>query len=70
MGKPSDHVNQCLANLVINEQLPISDKNDLRMYKKIYLTSKVWILLKSEFDSPVPQQFMPSIEVKINPMNN
>ena len=55
MGRPSGHVNQRLANLVIDEQLPIWDENDLRMYKKIYPTSKAWILFESEFDSPVLQ---------------
>ena len=70
MGRPSDHVNQRLANLVIDEQLPIWDENDLRKYKKIYPTSKAWILLESEFDSPVPQQLTPSIEPKINPIDN
>ena len=55
MGRPSGHVNQHLANLVINKQLLIWDKNDLRKYKKIYLTSKTWILLESEFNSLVPQ---------------
>ena len=70
MGKPSGHVNHRLANFVINEQLPIWDKNDFRIYKKIYLLSKAWILLQSKFHSPVPQQFMPSIEAKINSMTN
>ena len=40
MGKPSGHINQRLANLVINEQLPIWDKNNLCKYKKMYQTSK------------------------------
>ena len=40
MGTPNGHVNQRLANLVIDEQLPIWDKNDLRKYKKMYPTSK------------------------------
>ena len=70
MGKPSGHVNHCLANLVINEQLPIWDKNDLCTYKKIYPASKAWILLEFELDSLVSQQSTPSIHIKINPMNN
>ncbi|WP_375449258.1 hypothetical protein, partial [uncultured Nostoc sp.] len=70
MGRPGGHVNQRLANLVIDEQLPIWDENDLRKYKKIYPTSKAWILLESEFDSPVPQQLTPSIKPKINPIDN
>ena len=70
MGRPSGHVNQRLANLVIDEQLPIWDENDLRKYKKMYPTSKAWVLLESEFDSPVPQQLTPSIEAKTNPINN
>ena len=40
MGRTGGHVNQRLANLVIDEQLPIWDKNDLRKYKKMYPTSK------------------------------
>ena len=55
MGRPGGHVNQHLTNLVINQQLLIWDKNDLRKYKKVYLTSKIWVLLESEFDSPIPQ---------------
>ena len=41
MGRPSDYINQRLANLVINEQLWIWDKNDLHKYKKMYPTSRV-----------------------------
>ena len=41
MGRSSSHINQRLANLVIDEQLLIWDENDLRTYKKIYPTSKV-----------------------------
>ena len=55
MGRPGGHVNQRLASLVIDEQLPIWDKNDLRKYRKMYLSSKAWVLLESEFDSPVSQ---------------
>ena len=55
LGRPGSHVNQRLANLIINEQLPIWDENDLRKYKKIYLMSKAWIFLESEFNFPVPQ---------------
>ena len=40
MGKPSGHVNQRLANLIINKQFLICDKNNFRTYKKIYLTLK------------------------------
>ena len=53
MGTPSDHVNQRLANLIINKQLPAWDKKELRMYKKMYPTSKAWLFLESDF--PVPQ---------------
>ena len=68
MGSPSDHVNQRLVNLIIDEQLPIWDENNLRKYKKIYPSSKTWILLESEFYSPVPQQLTPSIEAKTYPI--
>ena len=70
MGRPGGYINQRLANLVIDKQLLIWDENDLRKYTKMYLTSKAWILLESEFDSPISQQFTPSIEVKTNPINN
>ena len=40
MGRLGDHVNQYLANLVIDEQLAIWDKNNLCKYKKIYPMSK------------------------------
>ena len=70
IGRPSGHVNQCLANLIIDEQLLIWDENNLCTYKKIYPTSKVWILLEFEFDSLVPQQLTPSIKPKINPIDN
>ena len=36
----------------------------------MYPTSKAWVLLESEFNSPVPQQLTPSIKVKTNPINN
>lgn len=51
IGKPSGHVNQCLANFVIDKLLLIWDENNLYKYKKIYLTSKEWVILESEFDS-------------------
>ena len=64
------HVNQRLANLVINKQLLIWDKNNLCKYKKMYPTSKTWVVLKSEFESPISQQLMLFIEAKINSINN
>ncbi len=70
MGRPSDHVNQRLANLVIDEQLPIWDKNNLRKYKIIYPMSKTWIFFESKFKSPIPQQLTPSIKAKINLIND
>ena len=70
MGRLSGHINQRLVNLVINEQLPMWDKNNLRKYKKINLTSKVWIFLEFEFDSSVLQQLTPSIKPKINLIDN
>ena len=70
MGRPSGHINQRLANLVIDEKFPIWDKNDFRTYKKIYPTSKTWILFESKFDAPIPQQLTLSIEPKINLIDN
>ena len=46
IGRLSGHVNQRLANLVIDEQLLIWDKNNLCKYKKMYPTSKAWLLLE------------------------
>lgn len=70
MSKLGDHVNQRLANLVINEQLLIWYKNNLCKYKKMYPTSKAWVLFESKFDSPILQQLTLSIETKINLINN
>ena len=70
MDKSSGHVSQCQANLVIDEQLPIWDKNNLCKYRKIYLKSKTLIFLKSEFNFLISQQFTPSIKTKINLINN
>lgn len=41
MNKLGDNVNQHLVNFVIDEQLPIWDKNHLHKYKKIYLILKI-----------------------------
>ncbi len=40
ISRPGDHVNQRLANLIIDERLLIWDKNNFRKYKKIYPISK------------------------------
>ena len=69
ISRPGGHVNQYLANLVIDEQLPIWDRNDLRKYKTIYPTSKAWALLELQ-ESPIPQQLTPSVEKKFNIMDN
>ena len=69
MGRPSGHVNQCLANLVIDEQLPIWNENNLYKYKKMYPILKAWVLLELR-ESLMPQQLTLSIEEKINPIDN
>lgn len=46
MGRPSSYLNQHLANLIIDEQFPIWDKNGLLNYKSIYLILKVWLFLE------------------------
>lgn len=46
MDRSSDFITQHLANLIINEQFLIWNKNNLDKYKKIYSTSKAWIFLK------------------------
>ena len=69
MGTPNGHINQRLANLVIDEQLPAWDKNDLLHYKSMYPTSKAWLLLELRH-SYLPQQLTPSIKAKINPIND
>ena len=57
IGTYNDYINQRLANFVINEQLPDTDKNNLFHYKLMYLTSKAWLLLELRH-SHLPQQFM------------
>ena len=56
MSIPSDHVNQRLANLIIHKQLPVWDKKELRMYKKMYLTSKALLFQKYDFSIPQPHR--------------
>lgn len=70
LDKPNTHVNQYLANLVINKQLPIQDKHNFRKYKKIYQTLKVWIFFKSKFNSFISQYLIPFIKPKITPIDN
>lgn len=65
MSRYSSHVNERLANLVINEQLSTWDKNNFFIYKLIYLILKVWIFFEL-WHSHLPQQFNPSVEVEIN----
>ena len=52
MGISNGHVNQRLANVVIDEQLPSWDEIDLFEYKSMYLTSKVWVLLEFQHSHP------------------
>ena len=40
MDTSSNHVNQRLASLIIDKKLLIWDKNNLRIYKKMYSMSK------------------------------
>lgn len=70
IGRLGGYINQQLANFIINNQLSIQNKNNLCKYKKMYLILKIQILLKFEFDSPIPQQFIPAIETKTNSINN
>ena len=69
MGTPNGHVNQRLANLVIDEQLPTWDKNDLLHYKSMFSTSKAWLLLELRHFH-LPQQHISSIKSKIDPIND
>lgn len=69
ISRLSGYINQQLANFIINNQLSIQNKNNLCKYKKMYLILKIQVLLKSEFDSPIPQQFIPAIETKTNSIN-
>lgn len=55
MDRPGDYVNQRLVNLIINEQLPIWDKNNFCKYEKIYLISIIQVFLKFKFDTSVSQ---------------
>lgn len=53
MGRPSSYINLCLANLIINKQFPIWNKNNLCKYKKIYPMSKTRLFFVSKFDFPI-----------------
>lgn len=64
MGKSNGHVNQRLANRIIDKQLPTWDKTNLYKYIMIYPILKAWIFLES--DSHVLQQFTLSIKAKFN----
>ncbi len=68
LDKPSGSIKQRLANLIIDDQLLLWDLNDLQDCRKVYPTSKVWVFF--DFDSPIPQQFSPSIKANINPIEN
>ncbi len=46
VGTPNGHINQHLANLVIDKQLLTWDKNGLLHYKSMYPIPKVWLLLE------------------------
>lgn len=37
ISRPGGHINQYLANLILDEQLLIWNKNNLHKYKTIYL---------------------------------
>ena len=63
------HVNQRLANLITDDQLPVWDKTELLEYKSIYPTSKVWVLLELQH-SYLSRQISPSIEENFNLINN
>lgn len=53
MSRLGGHVNNYLANLIIDEQLLIWDKNKFCKYKKMYPILKTWVLLEFKFDSLV-----------------
>lgn len=68
MDKLNGNMNQRLVNFINNKQLSTWDKNNFYKHKKRYPILKVWILF--EFNSFMPQQFIPSIEAKINFIDN
>lgn len=49
IGIPNDHIKYCLANFVINKQVPIWDKNNFYKYRKMSPTLKIWLFLESDF---------------------
>lgn len=59
------HMNQWFANFVMDEQLPVWDKIELKEHKYMYLTSKTWVLLELRY-SYASQLLNLSVEVKIN----
>ena len=69
MGRPSGHVNQRLANLVIDEQLPVWDESELLEYKSMYPESKAWVLFELRHSHP-SRRITPSVEVDINPIDD
>ncbi len=46
MDISNGHINERLANLVINKQILTCDKNNLLYYKSIYPMLKTWLVLK------------------------
>ncbi len=69
MGTVNGHVNQRLANLITDEQLPVWDETELLEYKSMYPTSKAWILLELRHFHP-SQQISTSVEGNFNPIND
>lgn len=69
MGQSSSYVNQHLANLIIDKQPPTKEKYEFRNYKTMYSASKAWPLFEFR-ESPMPQQFIPSVKEKINLIDN
>lgn len=49
------HINECLANVIINKQLPIRNKNNLCKLKKMYLMLKV-LLFRFQFAIAKPDK--------------
>lgn len=51
MSKLNGYANYCLANLIIDKQIPVGDFNNICNCKKIYQISKTWLFF--DLNSPI-----------------
>lgn len=58
LTKLNSHINEHLANFIMDKQFLIWDKNNLHKYKKIYLTSKAQLFLNPTVFYPNSLQYL------------